>query len=136
MALKDLFKLVDDKLESEFNKKAFDPTKARNPVLRGIDRTKTQFTATEPQRGRKWFTVKNSVVRFDPPFAIGGNGGPHFIPSERFPDFLSQLKAAVAQGELDGDLERGSGTAKSTGRKRAGWSPERRAAYEAKRAGK
>jgi len=100
MSLKDLLKLVDDKLEATFNQKPHDAARDRKKIIKGIDRTQTQFIATEPQRGRKWFTTKNSVVRFSPGFAIGGQDT-HYVPSERFPDYLKNLRAAVEAGELD-----------------------------------
>jgi len=139
MALKDLLALVDPKLEAEFNRKAPDPEKARQRALKGIDTTSSQWASSTPTRGRKRYRVNNSVVEYAPGFAIGGSST-LYIPSERFADFLTKLKATISAGELDDALtaEEGqsSGTRGQTTRKRAGWSPERRAAHEARMAAK
>lgn len=137
MGLKDALALVDDKLEKLFHERKPDPTKERAKFIKGIDRTGEQFHATEPVKGRKWFSVRNSIVKFTPPHAIGGKTD-HHIPSERFPDFLKHLRTATEAGELDDVLVSG-GTA-TAGRSRrssgGGWTPERRARYQATMAAK
>lgn len=136
MSLKTLLALADDKLADLFNRKPHDPTKARKKALQGIDKTHAQFHATEPQKGRKWFTHKNEVVKFHPPFPIAGKSE-HFVPSERFPDYLTHLRGAVEAGELDDALNEAPPTPsvrKSSGG--AGWSPERRAKFAATQAAK
>ena len=146
MALRDLLKLIDSKLSDTFNQKSFDPAKARAPLLKHIEVTKRQFASTEPVRGRKAFKVSNSVVEYRPPVPIEGHST-CYIPSERFDDFLNALKTTVEAGELDKALaEPVAPTAQlqttrgGAGKKRAGWSPERRekqaAAIAARKAAK
>jgi hypothetical protein len=133
MALKDLLSLADDKLEDLFNKKASDPTRARRNAIKGIDRTHSQFTATEPQKGRKWFVHKNDVVKFTPPFPVAGQTS-HFVPSASFPDYLTHLRGAVEAGELDDvlkDKQASAQTSRVGSRGSRAWSPERRAAFDA-----
>jgi len=144
-ALKNLLGLIDDKLEAVFHKKTPDATSLRAKVVEGIDRSRTQFLATEPVRGRKWFKVANNVVAFSPmlpgsvPLLINGKAT-NYIPGERFTDFLDNMKAAVEAGEFDAELLAEPGEAKPAASprvstepkaKRAGWSPERRAAQAA-----
>jgi len=140
MALKDLLALADDKLHEVFSSKPHDPSKARAPILKGIDRTAKQFAQTEPVRGRKWFKVANSVVELTLPFSISGKST-FYIPSERFPDFLEKLKSSVEAGELDKEIEAGAGATppqarerkprSDAGQGRNGWSEERRAKFAA-----
>ena len=131
VALSDLLKLADEKLADLFHKKQHNPEKARNPILRGIDRTRNQFESAIPIRGKKWFKVSNNVVAFSPPFDIGGKSL-HYIPSERFPDYLAHLRQAVEAGELDDSLGQAPAT-KRKPRPSAGkpWTPERRAKFAA-----
>ncbi|MDH7971052.1 hypothetical protein QH494_02565 [Sphingomonas sp. AR_OL41] len=137
MALQDLLKLVDDKLADVFAAKPHDPAKDRAPLLKGIDKTATQYANPEPVKGRKWWKAANNVVAFAPQhngaaFPIGGKETV-YVPSERFPDFLKAFKASVEAGEFDAQLKGGTTPVKAAtaGTKRAGWSPERRAAQMA-----
>ena len=120
MSLKSLLALVDDKLESVFNQKPYDPTKDRKKVIKGIERTRTQFTEAGPGditlRGRSWFSAKNNVVRFSPGFSIGGKDT-HHLPRERFPQYLEHLKAAVEAGELDDVIASKDGRSGRTARR-------------------
>ena len=155
MALSDILALVDDKLSKVFEKVSYDPTKDRAKFAKRIDATKDKFLATETVRGAKDFSVANGVVRYAPtlsgnPVAIGGKAPPLHIPSERFSDFLTKLKAAVEAGELDTELETAaSGEGKITPLRRSirssdsgdervrepgsgrGWSQSRREAFAA-----
>lgn len=138
MSLKDLLKLSDDKLADAFNQKIASPDKARENALKGLSNTMKLFNTNPSAKGRKWFIVKNDVVKFSPPFSVGGRAD-HYVPSERFGDFVKQLEAAITAGELDAELAAGKeAKAKSDAPKkqRAGWSPERRAAFAAARAAK
>jgi len=121
MALKDkLFGLIDNSLLSAFNKKPekpVDPSKARKPLLAGIEKTKKQFEEGRTKVPHRWWTVNNGVVAFEA--KVGGatfeiNGKPiNYIPSERFPEFLASMKAAVDAGEFDGEIaNHGKGSAK------------------------
>ncbi len=131
MSIKDLLSLADDKLQELFHTKPHDPEKARKPIVAGIDRTKSQFASTEPVKGRKWFKIANGVVEVNLPFMLGGKST-HYVPSERFNDFLDKLKALVTKGDLDKEIEAGVGEVEAkpmrsaSGAKRAGWSEERR----------
>lgn len=136
MSLKSLLGLVDDKLADVFHRKAHDPSKARNKVLKGIDKAHDQFHATKPAGGKKWFVHKNDVVRFSPPFAVAGKSE-HYVPSAQFPDFLGHLRKAVEAGELDNAI--GQPVERSTSRgpsKGTPWTDERRAKFAATRAAK
>lgn len=137
--LDDFFSLTDEKLAATYATPQFDAEKARKPLLAAIEKASAQFGSVEPVRGRKAWSVNRGVVRFDLPIPIKGKSEVH-APSERFPDALAKLKAAIEAGELDADLEKqaesGEATpaptraaSASTGEKkpRAGWTPERRA---------
>ncbi len=137
MAIADLLKLADDSLQTAFNTKPFDPTKARKTTLEGIARTVDQFKSATPVKGRKWFKTNNGVVALTLPFMIGDKSS-FFIPSERFNDFMTALKKSVTAGELDEAIKLGvtksdqvetiqSKRSGGAGKPRAGWSPERRA---------
>ena len=128
MALEDALSLTDDKLEAVFNQKPYDPAKDRNRIINGINGTLEKFK-NGGAKGRKWFTERNGVVKFTPPFAINGRES-HLIPAQRFPDFLGHLRLAVTAGELDDAIKSTGALALATPdakRTRAGWSPERRA---------
>jgi len=151
MALTDLFGLIDDKLADVFHSSKPDPTKLRAPVLKAIERTRTQFLQTEPAKGPKWFRVSNAVVAFTPKLRGGAsfpiNGQPTvYVPSERFPEFLDRMKDAVEAGEFDAELADPNDGAGATAKvkvpttrkqrdpsapKKPGWTDERRAKFAA-----
>ena len=121
MALKDtLFSLIDNVgLAEAFNLKPHDPTKARQPLLKGIASARKQFTAT-PRMSKapnRWWTVKNGVVALTvkvagDTFDINGVATNH-MPEERFAEFLDKFALAVEAGEFDDELKnKGNGDAK------------------------
>ncbi|WP_298808750.1 hypothetical protein [uncultured Sphingomonas sp.] len=140
MSLKDLLALADDKLADVFNTKGYDPTKDRAKHVKAIDSDIASYGNPEPTRGRKAWKASNNVVEYTSRFPISGKTT-HYVPSERFGDFLSKLKNLVETGSFDSDFEaaaKGDATAAKTPRKKrepgtggAGWSDERRAAYNA-----
>lgn len=118
MALKDLVGLIDNKLKDVFASKPYDPTAARKPVLKAIERTEEQFGAVPPSKApNKWWKAANNVVEFSPkvggsPLLINGEAT-NYIPSERFPDFLKAFRQAVEAGDFDKEIEAGGkGSAK------------------------
>ena len=116
-------KLIDDKLEAEFNKKGPDPRaaeKLRAKLLQSIETSKRQFASTEPAKGKKLFKINNSVVAFSPvvagnPVSLSGKTT-LFVPSEHFPAFLDGLEADVKAGKLDDALEQSADIAAATGK--------------------
>ena len=138
MSLKDFLALTDDKLLSTYETPAFDAAKARKSVLKVIDKAIAQFGSTEPAKGSKSWSVNRGVVSFTLPISIGGKSV-FLLPSERFGDALTALRAAVEAGEADAELEKqseGESVAPSkpsggAGVSRAPWSPERRAKHAA-----
>ncbi len=144
MALKDLFTLFDDALESVFHTKAHDPSKDRAAMIKRLEKTRDKFLATEPAKGKKDFSIANNVVAFSPttpaghPLILNGKTT-NFIPSERFGDVIDNLIKSVEAGELDKELKsEGTPTAskpKTTRKPGAGssggWSPERLAKFKA-----
>lgn len=145
MSLADVLSLVDEKLSKVYEKVSYDPTKDRAKFAKRIDATLEKFLQTEPARGAKDFSVQNGVVRYEPklsgaPVALGGKTT-LFVPSERFADFLTKLKAAVEVGQLDSELEAATNgdaeaapkkvRVKSEGGSGRGWSDERRARFAA-----
>ena len=138
MALKDLLALADDKLHAIFATKPHDPTKARTPIIKGIDRTSAQFKDPS-SKGKKWFKHANGVVELNLPFAIEGKST-FYIPTERFEEFLTKFKASVTEGELDKEINAPAGAAtvgngpKKTRAKRGPMDPAKLAERNAKRA--
>lgn len=150
MALKDMIALVDDKLADVFHTRKPDAAKLRSPVLKAIQRTRSQFSQGGVVRGPKWFKSSNGVVAFTPTlrggYSLQVNGQAMvFIASDRFSEFLDHMDAAVQAGEFDDQLiDRGSGAGsiagatKSAGRKprdpnapgKGGWTEERRSRYQ------
>lgn len=145
MALKDTLAGFFDNvgLAEVFAKKADDPTKARKPLLRGIDTAKRQFENGQTKVPNRWWKVSNGVVALTVKVAgdtmdINGVATNH-MPQERFIEFLDQFRAAVEAGEFDQELaNKGNGDAKVhiPKAKRAsaegrGWSAERRERFEA-----
>ena len=144
MALKDFIALADDKLHEAFNRKPHDATKARETMVKRLDKAHEQFHATEPARGRKLFKIQNGIVELSLPFEVSGKSTFH-IPSERFADALKHLKTSVTKGELDDELraaaDKPSGDPapaaakvprkQSTGGTGRGWTDERRAKFAA-----
>lgn len=103
MALDAFLKYSNSALESDFSKPAFDAHKAREAIIKRLEKAEEQFTATEPSRGRKMYKVNNSVVELTLPFKVGGEVT-HFIPSEQFQNALNALKTSVRKGEVDDQL--------------------------------
>ncbi len=138
--------LMDDKLADIFSTPAYDETKARKPLLNGIDKTATQFAEGKTKTPHRWWSVSNNVVSFAPKlggeaFEIGGKLI-NYVPAERFPDFLKAFRAAVENGDFDTHLkahaEGGTASTKTPRKARAastgggkGWSPERTAKFAA-----
>jgi hypothetical protein len=146
MALKDIFTLFDDTLADVFAKKAYDPTKDREKLIKRLEAQKAKFLATEPAKGRKDFSIANGVVEFRPTLANGHplvlNGKEaNYVPSERFADVLDYLIDEVKSGQVDDQLAGKEGSAPLPKAARAprakregasggsGWSEERRAAF-------
>ncbi|MDD1452675.1 hypothetical protein NHF48_019860 [Sphingomonas sp. H160509] len=156
MALKGFLALVDEKLSEAFHYVAPDKTKHRKPFIAALDKAKAQFDDDKPPRGDKaMWSINNKVVHFTPklganPVKIHEGKSAFFIPSERFPNALAELRKDVEAGELDSELHEAAegdllaGGVKLSGHRversdkpaRAGWSPERRAKYEATQAAK
>lgn len=163
MALKGFLALVDDKLSEAFEYVAPDKTKGRKPFLSALDKAKAQFEEGKQPRGANaMWSANNKVVRFTPkiagvPVSIDGKSVFH-VPQERFVGALAELRKEVEAGDHDEALhDAGHKKGKSkrapldlTGAmgverhmidysdkpQRAGWSPERRAKYEATQAAK
>lgn len=160
MALKDFLALADKKLSEAFHYVAPDKTKHRKPFLAALDKVKAQFEEGKQPRGANaMWSANNNTVRFAPklggkPVVIEGEHE-HFFPTERFPDALAKLRAEVEAGGLDDTLHDASESGidplagglnlsahaiqrREANRKpeRAGWSPERRAKFEATQAAK
>ncbi len=148
MALKDLLALADRKLHDVFHTKAYDPGNDRERTILRIEDQRAKFLATEPAKGKKDFVVQNKVVQYSPTVPRAGalvidGETTHYVPSERFTDFLDVLKTEVANGSLDRELEAahglmtGEATSKTPRVPRAkrepgsgsGWSDSRREAF-------
>ena len=150
MALKNMLALVDDKLADVFHTKKSNAAKLRSPVLKAIERTRSQFTGDGMVRGPKWFKLSNGVVALTPTLRGGRSlqvdgQATVFITGDRFLEFLDHMQAAVEAGEFDDQLavrDNGVGLAaelaKSGDRKprdpnapkKEGWTDERRARYQ------
>lgn len=131
MALKDYLSMIDNALKDVFERKAVDPTKARRPLLRGVDRAVAQFKAGSAGTPTGWYRLRNGVVALTvkvdgDTFAINGATTNH-LPADKFEAFLQAMRAAVEAGEFDAELaNHGKGDAKVTSpsRKAASISPE------------
>jgi hypothetical protein len=131
MALKDYLGVINNALKSVFDRKPVDPTKARRPLLRGIDRTLAQFKNGSKGTPSGWYQLKNGVVALTvkvagDTFDINGVATNH-MPADRFEEFLERMRAAVEGGEFDAELaHHGDGDARVpvTRRKVAPISPE------------
>ena len=142
MALKDFLSLADDKLHEVFAKKAYDPQKDRERMVKRLDTANNQFQSATPTKGQKIWKIANGVVELTLPFFIGGKSVFH-LPSERFSDAIKHLKEAVLAGDADEHLKAGaqSGSDKPARIKREptssggdggrSWSPERKAKFAA-----
>lgn len=121
MGIKDTFASFIDNtgLSEVFSRKEVDPSVARKPLLKGIDKAKEQFTATPrvTKAPNRWWQVKNGVVALTvkvngDTFDINGVATNH-MPEERFVEFLDKFRAAVEAGEFDDELNnKGNGDAK------------------------
>ena len=118
MALKDkLFGFFDNVGLSEvFHKKQPDVKSLRAPLLKGIDNARRQFEQGQTKAPNRWWKVSNGVVALTvrmkgDVFDINGVASNH-MPQERFPEFLTKFKEAVAAGEFDSELiNKGEGNA-------------------------
>jgi hypothetical protein len=144
MSIKDLLSLADDKLKDVFSKREYDPSRDRARHLKMIEGDERSFGNPEPMRGKKAWKASNNVIEYTSRFPIDGKTT-HYVPSERFGDFLSKLKALITGGTFDKDFEAAAGNGETTPRAtrtprkprdpnapaKAGWSDERRARFEA-----
>lgn len=150
MALKGFLALNDKALAEQYEYVA--PNKAihRKPFLAGLAKVEKAFgEGKQPRGSTAMWSAANNVVRFSPkiggtPVAIEGETV-FYYPAERFLEALADLKREVEAGELDDTLHsavenvgtRAAARGDSAiGRVRAGWSPERRAKFEATQARK
>lgn len=149
MALKDFLSLHDPKLAETYEYVAPNKTLNRKPFLSGLTLVERQFGEGRQPRNGMW-SANNNVVRFEPklgssPVKIEGETVFH-IPAERFAGALASLRKEVEAGTLDdalheaveatGKRNAGEKIDPSVGSVRAGWSPERRAKFEASIAAK
>ena len=108
MALKDYLSIIDNGLKQAFDRKAADPTKARRPLVRGIDRALAQFKSGSTGTPTGWWRLRNGVVAFT--VKLGGNtvdingAATNHLPADRFEEFLASMRAAVEAGEFDAEL--------------------------------
>lgn len=142
MSIKDLLSLADDKLKETFAKREYDPTKDRAKHVKAIENDERSFGNPEPTKGRKAWKASNNVVEYTSRFPIGGKTT-HYVPSERFSDFLERLKNLITEGHFDKDFETAAANgeaapraaraprAKREGGGSTGWSEERRAKFAA-----
>ena len=108
MALKDYLGIIDNGLKQLFDRKAVDPAKARRPLVRGIDRTLTQFKAGSIGTPAGWYQIRNGVVALTvkvggDTFTINGVATNH-MPADRFEEFLELMRIEVEAGEFDAEL--------------------------------
>ena len=108
MALKDYLGIIDNGLKHLFDRKANDPAKARRPLIRGIDRTLTQFKTGSTGTPTGWYRLKNGVIALTVKvhgntFNFNGVTTNH-MPADRFEEFLTAMRAAVDDGEFDAKL--------------------------------
>lgn len=140
MALKDFLALADDKLADTYHKAAFNVEQARDSLVKKLDKAVEQFTATEPTKGRKMWSVNRNVVELTLPFHVGGKNVV-YIPSERFADAVKALQDSINKGEVDKEIEAGASHPDNKPRVRMpraagsgggkGWTEERRQRYQA-----
>jgi len=137
MSLKDVLSLADDKLRETFHLKPHDPTKARKPHLRWLEKRKAAWADIGNKKDR-FIKISNNVVEFHLPFEIAGKDV-LYVPSERFADVLEKLHIAVNSGEADEAIAALNKGARTPGRatgKRGPLSPEKLAERRAKMAAK
>lgn len=114
------------------------PAQRRLKMLEGIDRTLGQLAAKEEAPKRGWYSrvddmAKVTVKAGRAPVQLGGHDF-GLVPFERATDFYKAIRADVEAGKFDQSiaLAYGDMDAKPAAKKtRVGWSPERRAAFEA-----
>jgi hypothetical protein len=116
MALKDYLGVIDNALKHVFDRRAVDPTKARRPLLHGIDRALAQFKSGSAGTPTGWYRLRNGVVALT--VKVGGNTfdiigvATNHMPADRFEAFLGHMRAAVEAGEFDAELaNKGHGNA-------------------------
>ncbi|MCI1142164.1 hypothetical protein MOP88_07395 [Sphingomonas sp. WKB10] len=89
----------------KYNTKPVDPTKARKPLLAGIEKAREQFNADQFRKPHRWFSVNNEVVAFHPKLdgrALILNGvEENHMPSDRFVEFLDLMEKEVNDGQFD-----------------------------------
>ncbi|MEV5031006.1 hypothetical protein MRBLMC3_000160 [Sphingobium sp. LMC3-1-1.1] len=101
--------LIDNSLEADFNKPVYDPAKGRNRAIGVIDKAAKQHGEGKTPAIRAWKLGNNNAISFT--LALDGQAisinkrETNFIPAERFQDFLKSLKAEVAAGKLDKEIE-------------------------------
>lgn len=87
MASEDYLKLSDPALEKQYSARPIDPAKARSKLAKQV-------------AGKRRAKTKNGVTSFTPGFPVGGKET-HFVPEERFPQFLQGLVDSIKEGAHD-----------------------------------
>jgi len=111
--------------------------KRRAKLVAGIENAMRQAGSGEGNPKRGWFTTKGNVARVTIKAGnkiIPINGREYnVVPAERVSDFYKGALVAAKGGELDAEM---NATYEAGGKRKAGgsgggWSPARRAAFEA-----
>lgn len=134
-SLKELLALTSDKIASTFHEKPYDPSKDRKALQKRLQKAHDQYTSATPAKGRKLFTVNHKgEIELKLPFEVGGKDTFYFDEGGKFTQFLAHMSQLVGLGEFDEHLKDQRPPATSTAPKTpgAGWSPERRAKFDAK----
>jgi hypothetical protein len=137
MSLKDVLSLADDKLRETFHLKPHDPTKARKPHLRWLEKRQQAWENIGSKKDR-FIKVNNNIVEFHLPFEVGGRDT-FYVASEHFAKFLKGMHVAVSEGEADdaiAALNKGARTPGKPRGTRGPLSPEKLAERRAKMAQK
>ncbi|GGD64708.1 hypothetical protein GRI62_11810 [Erythrobacter arachoides] len=113
----------------------------RNKTIEGIDATIKQLKAGEENPPRGWYKMKGTHARVSIRSGrqlIPFNGQTHLVvPREKALDFYQGALKAAKAGDLDDTITAAfDDDTDKPKTKRAGWSPERRAAHQAKMAEK
>lgn len=128
--------LIDNTLGTHFNAPVYKPEDGRKKLIRVIDKAAEQHSQGKTPPTRSWKAGTNNAISFSPkidgkPVKVGGTET-NYVPAERFQDFLSGMKAAVAAGELDKEIKAALESTPAAGAPEASTKPTRTGARAAR----
>ncbi|MDD1453228.1 hypothetical protein NHF48_023490 [Sphingomonas sp. H160509] len=109
MSLESIVNAAKSVLQDAVSSPSADPVSDRNEVLEDMDLAEKAW-ATDGVHSGTWFVRDGEYVAFTPTTRNGatltiGGQTTNFIPTDRFADYLVNMRSAIKAGEFDREIE-------------------------------